>query len=251
MSGGVSNRLALLLFKERIKGYIMKVMELTKELNAENNKEMIDFFKNNGYKVSSHLQNLTDEQIQFAKDNFVPVKKTEEKKETSPEEIFGEVKEIDNTIQEKPTKTFAPDDMIPCRSVTPWEVIAVGVDKQTVYHWGGYGDVDYVKFRDLQNLRRTAYITDPMIIIEDADLCKQWSRELGNAYKYFLNVEYPEEFFDLDDSKFEKLLTQAPDVFKEIIKTTAVNMIRNENYPTVQKINLIDNILGTCLKELL
>lgn len=229
----------------------MKVMELTKELNAENNKELIEFFKKNGYKVSSHMQNLTNEQIQFAKDNFVPNKKEEKKGETSPEEIFGEVKEVSTPIKEEETKKFLPDDIIPCRSVTPWEIIAVGVDKQTVYHWNYYGDVDYVKFKDLQNLRRTNYITEPMIIIEDADLCKQWSRELGNAYKYFLNVEYPEEFFDLDDSKFEKLLTQAPEVFKEVIKTTAVSMIRNENYPTVQKLNLIDDVLGTCLKELL
>lgn len=230
----------------------MKVMELTKELNAENNKELIEFFKKNGYKVSSHMQNLTDEQIQFAKDNFVPSKKEESNnEEVTPEELFGETKEVTTTIKEENKKVFSPDEMIPCRSVTPWEVIAVGVDKQTVYHWGYYGDVDYVKFRDLQNLRRTDYITKPMIIIEDADLCKQWNRELGNAYKYFLNVEYPEEFFDLEDNKFEKLLTQAPDVFKEIVKTTAVSMIRNENYPTVQKLNLIDEILGTCLKELL
>ena len=40
----------------------MKVFELSNELNV-NNKELITFFKEKGFKVSSHLQNITDEMI--------------------------------------------------------------------------------------------------------------------------------------------------------------------------------------------
>ena len=147
------------------------------------------------------------------------------------------------------TKTFKPDDVIPCRSVTPWKLNALGIDGRTVYHWEYFGDVDYLTYRDLQALRRSDFVTKPKFIIEDADLCYQWRRELGDTYKYFLGVEYPEEFFDLSDNEFEKLLKQAPDTIKEVIKVTAMNMIKNENYPTIQKLTLIDNILGTCLKE--
>ena len=143
------------------------------------------------------------------------------------------------------------DDLIPCRSVTPWELIALGNDRKTVYHWSGYGDVDYIKYSDLQSLRRKDLIKAPKVIIEDADLCYQWRRELGDTYKHFLKVEYPEEFFDLSDSKFEDLLKNAPNVLKEVIKVTAMNMIKNENYPSVVKLTLVDEILGTCLKEFL
>ena len=225
----------------------MKVYELKNEFEGISNGDLIKFFKNNGYKVSSHNQNVTDEMIDLARENFA--KKEEKVEETVEVKTKPSKKDIASEIKE--TKTFKPDDMIPCKSVTPYRLIALGVDKNTVYNWSGYGDVDYLAYRDLQSLRRTEYITKPLIIIEDADLCYQWRRELGDTYKYFLGVEYPEEFFDKSDSEFEKLLSNTPDVVKEVIKTTAMNMIRNENYPTVQKLRLIDDILGTCLKEFL
>ena len=228
----------------------MKVNELSKELNLTN-KDLITFLKQNGYKVSSHMQTLTDEMIDLAVDHF---KKSED--EVSEEETDDKIVNNSSTVKNKKevevkTKTFKPDDEIPCKSVTPWRLNAVGVDRNTVYHWEYYGDVDYLKYKDLQALRRTDYITKPKIIIEDADLCYQWRRELGETYKYFLGVEYPEEFFDIPDAKFEQMLEKAPDTVKEVIKVTAMNMIKNENYPTVQKLTLIDNILGTCLKEFL
>ena len=148
-------------------------------------------------------------------------------------------------------KKFKPDDIIACKSVVPYKLNAVGVDKNKVYHWAYYGDVDYLEYRDLQALRRTVYITRPLIMIEDPDLCYQWRRELGDTYKYYLGIDYPEEFFEKSDSEFENLLKTAPDIIKDVIKITAVNMIRNENYPSVQKLVLIDEALGTCLKEFL
>lgn len=222
----------------------MKVYELKNEFDGITNGDLIKFFKNNGFKVSSHTQNVTDEMIDLARENFA---EKEEVVESVKIETKIPKKDIESEIKE--TKTFKPDDMIACRSVTPYKLIALGVDKNTVYNWNGYGDVDYLTYRDLQALRRTEYVTKPLIIIDDADLCYQWRRELGDTYKHFLGVEYPEEFFDKSDNDFEKLLKDAPDVVKEVIKTTAMNMIRNENFPTVQKLRLIDDVLGTCLKE--
>ena len=141
------------------------------------------------------------------------------------------------------------DDLIECRSVVPWKMVEVGVDRTTVYTWEGYGDIEVVSYRDLQSWRRKAILTAPKILILDADLNEQWRQDLGNTYKKFLSVDYPEEFFDIEDSKFRSMLLKAPDVFKEIIKYTAINMIHNENYPSIQKINIIDEVLGTCIKE--
>ena len=225
----------------------MKINDLSNELQVTN-KELITFLKENKFKVSSHLQNATDEMIDLARTNLKPTK-TKTVEEVKDEETI-EVKPVKRELEpEREIRKFNPDDVIPCRSVTPWKLIAVGVNKNTVYNWSGYGDVDYLTYRDLQALRRTEYVTKPKFIIEDADLCYQWRRELGDTYKYFLNVEYPEEFFDVSDEKFEELLKNAPDVIKEVIKITAISMIRAENYPSIQKLTLIDLILGTCLKE--
>lgn len=220
----------------------MKVFELAKELNVTP-KELITFFKDNGYKVSSHMQKLDDELIDFAHSNFV-------KEESPVEEALKENKNIKiETESVKSHKTFSPDEEIPCKSVTPWELNATGVDKNTVYHWEYFGDIEYVKYRDLQALRRTEYVTRPAFIILNEDLVSQWKRELGDKYKYFKSIDYPEEYFDLSDDEFEKMIKEAPDWLGEIVKSTAMTMVRAENYPSIKKIRIIDDVLGTCIKE--
>ena len=75
----------------------MKVFELAKELNVTP-KELISFFRDNEYKISSHMQKLDDELIDFARNNFV---KEEPLKEDVPEDnkswscyIFGSSKSL-------------------------------------------------------------------------------------------------------------------------------------------------------------
>ena len=178
----------------------MKVFELAKELNVTP-KELISFFRDNEYKISSHMQKLDDELIDFARNNFV---KEEPLKEDVPEDNKKfKVEEIKSV---KSHKTFKPDEEIPCKSVTPWELNATGVDKNTVYHWEYFGDIEYVKYRDLQALRRTEYVTRPAFIILDEDIVSQWKRELGDKYKYFKSIDYPEEYFDMSDDEFENMI---------------------------------------------
>lgn len=218
----------------------MKINELSKELNITN-KNLISYLRSDGFSVSSHMQNATDEMIESAQKHFA----------SDSENTPPVTEEINKEIKQKGNKTFAPGDMIPCKSVTPWELLAVSADKQTVYRWTSYGDIEYVAFRDLQTMRSKDIIKKTKVIIEDPDLCYQWRRDLGETYKLFLKVEYPEEFFDLSDDKFRELLNKAPYTLKEVIKYTAMNMVRNENYPTVQKLKIVDEILGTCIREFL
>lgn len=224
----------------------MKVFELAKQLDTTP-KELITFFRENNYSVSSHMQKLDDELMDFANDNFVKKEKTsdsiEEKDNVVKEEIH---------INDSPKishKVFKPDDEIPCKSVTPWKLTAVGVDKNTIYHWEYFGDIEYVRYRDLQALRRSEYVTRPSFIIMDEDLVNQWKRELGDHYKYFKSINYPEEYFDMDDDDFEEMIKKSPSWLGEIVKSTAITMIRAENYPSIKKIRIIDDALGTCIKE--
>lgn len=228
----------------------MKVNELSQELNITN-KELISYLKDKDFKISSHMQNVTDEMIDMARDYFAKV-------EDSVDDLLEEtIEELDEQPKDKKASTiylpkkFELDDMIPCRSVTPWKLMSVGTDKYTVYVWNGFGDIEYVRYRDLQAMRRKNIIRKPKILIDNADLCYQWRNDLGDTYKHYIGVDYPEEFFDLSDEKFKRLLTKAPDVLKEVIKFTAINMVRNENYPTLQKLSIIDDLLGTCIKDFL
>lgn len=224
----------------------MIVNELSKDLGVKN-RELIDFLKSKGFKISSHMQTVTDEMVDLAKSNFVVKESEPEKPATQKREPAPKVTK--KTVPVKNVKKFAPDDQIPCRSLVPWKLVDVSVDKNTVYSWSGFGDVEYVAYRDLQGMRRRPMVKDALIMIEDPDICEQWKHDLGDLYNKYLNVSYPEEFFDKSDEKFEEMLKDAPDVFKEVIKYTALDMIRNENYPTLQKLSIIDNLLGTGLKE--
>ncbi len=220
----------------------MKILDLAKEFGVTT-KELISFFKANGFKVSSHLQKVTDEMYDFAKKNYVVETKEVEEK---TEEVVETTKVVEKPVVHK---TFSPDEEIPCKSVTPWKLIAPSVDRNTIYSWENFGDIEYVKFRDLQALRKTEYVTKPKFLIMDEDLREQWKRDLDGVYKYFENIDYPEEFFDVSDEEFITLLKTAPTWFSEIIKSTAVSMIKNENYPSIRKVKIIDDILGTCIKE--
>jgi hypothetical protein len=216
----------------------MKVYELSKKLNTKN-KDLIAFFKDNGYDISNHMQSLKDDEIQFAESNYsfsipTPKEETPSSKKVMPQDIV---------------RTYNPNDVIPCRSVVPWKIVETGIDQITLYRWNAYGDVEYITYKDLQYLRRRSIFKEGQVLIEDDTLCELWKKDLSGAYKKYLNVTSPEEFFDLDDDKFKEILSKAPKVFGDVIKHTVMSMIHEENYPSLNKIAAIDEICGTSIKE--
>ena len=74
----------------------MKVYELSRKLGTDN-KTLITFFKDNDFKVASHNQNLTDEQVAFAKKNF-DAKKYQEPKVEIDDELEEDIKNYRVTI---------------------------------------------------------------------------------------------------------------------------------------------------------
>lgn len=228
----------------------MKILDLAKSLDIEC-KVLIDYLKKEGFEVKSHMQKANDKMVESATKHFEALKKSAkpevaEEKKVSDDEAKAS-KDITSYISTG--KKYEPTDMIPCKSVTPCELVLVGVDKHTVYHWNYFGDVDYVSYRDLQSWRRNESVTAPLILIEDPELCYQWRNDLKNSYENYLGIEYPEEFFELPDEVFADKLRKANATFKDVIKITAVNMINSTNYPSIQKLTLIDDILGTCIKD--
>lgn len=222
----------------------MKIAELSKELGITN-KDLISYLNSEKLMTAkSHLQNIPDDIIPVVRKKFASVEGTS-KKESKKEKGIDEHKTI------VADKKYSPEDMIPCKSNSASVLVMLGVDKTTVYRWNGFGDVEYVAYKDLQSWRRKSVIREGKLAILDDYICNLWDKEIGEFNKYFKDIEYPEEFFEYSDDKFEEILKEAPASVIEVIKTTAMSMIHNTNYPTVQKIALMDSILGTCIREFL
>ena len=149
--------------------------------------------------MASHNQNLTDEQVTFAKKNF-DAKKYQEPKVEIDDELEEDIKvPVKKEVPLRELRKFNMDDMIECRSVVPWKMVEIGADRTSVYVWENYGDIEIVPYRDLQSWRKKDILTAPKIIILDADLNELWKFDLSSTYKKFLSVDFPEEFFDVDD----------------------------------------------------
>ena len=158
---------------------------------------------------------------------------------------------INKVVETKTPKKFAPNDQIPCRSVTVGELIHVGVKTHIQYTWADYGDVAYLEYQDLQALQsmKSRFIIGPLFIIEDEDVVAQWEKMLKPIYDK-LQEDDLEKFFALPQNKFETTLKNAPKGFQDSIKTKAVAMIQDGELDSLKKIKAIDEILGTEFAEM-
>lgn len=234
----------------------MKINDLTNNLKSKyhdvKNKDVIDFLNNEGFKISSHLQKVNNEMLEAINSGFDAFM-TSNEISIEEEPLIAPSKEynIDDISMLGLDKKFSPEDDIICRSVCPYRFQVLSSDGKTIYHWSGFGEIQTLKYKDLLRLKRRPCVTDPMFVIEDEALVYQWRKELNGYYDYFLNVDYPEDFFQKSDADFEKLLKGAPKSVKSLIAHTAISMIKNENYPTVQKVKIIDSLLGTTIQDFL
>ena len=158
---------------------------------------------------------------------------------------------IKKPVANRTPKKFSSDDMIVCVSVAPWKLIMDSSDHSRVYTWEAWGDEEDVRYGDLLSWRTKEIVKAPLILIQDQDIVAQWGKEIADAYKPFIGVDYPEELFRLPDKAFEELLRTGNRTVRSIIQVTATSMIKAENYPEVNKIKMIDEITGTCLMDFL
>lgn len=152
------------------------------------------------------------------------------------------------TVTKTPRK-YAPDEMIPCRSMTYGELLLTGTKSKMLYTWANYGDVTEMEFQDLQALRstRSSYIFKPRFIIEDLELVEQWENDLGKMYKDIVDVDV-EDMFKLPLNQFKSRLKKAPAGVQQAVKNIAGEKILNGTLDSLAKIKAIDEILDTDLK---
>lgn len=149
----------------------------------------------------------------------------------------------------KEVKKYAPDEMIPCRSITFGELFLTGAKTKFLYSWANYGDITEVYYQDLQALKstRSSYLLKPRFIIEDDELVEQWKSDLGKIYSDIVAMDV-EEIFSLPLNQFKSKLKNAPSGVQQAIKNIAGEKIMNGSLDSLAKIKAIDDILGTQLK---
>lgn len=176
-------------------------------------------------------------------------KNTVENKEV--EVVETEVKETKSkkTATAKEVRKFAPDDMIPCRSITYGELLLTGAKTKFLYSWANYGDVTEMYFQDLQALKstRSSYLFRPRFVIEDEELVEQWKNDLGQMYGDIIATDV-EAIFKLPTNQLRAKLKNAPVGVQQAVKNLAGEKIMNGTLDSLAKIKAIDEILGTQLK---
>ena len=160
------------------------------------------------------------------------------------EEVVEKVK-----VEKKEPRKYAPEDKIPCRSITYGELLLTGPKSRLLLSWSNYGDITEVDFQDLQALKstRSSYLLKPRFIIEDEELVKQWEKDLGNIYSDIIHTDV-EEMFKLPVNQLKSKLKKAPVGVQQAVKNVAGEKILNGSLDSLAKIKAIDEVLGTELK---
>ena len=171
------------------------------------------------------------------------------KKETI---ITEDIESAEQEVKKPATKTprkYAPDELIPCRSVTYGELLLTGTKSKLMYVWANYNDVTEVEFQDLQALKstRSSYLFRPRFVIEDEELVEEWGKDFKDMYSKIVSVDV-EEMFNLPLGKFKTALKNAPKGVQQAVKNIAGEKIMNGSLDSLAKIKAIDDILGTDLR---
>lgn len=154
---------------------------------------------------------------------------------------------------EKEEGKHGPSSTVPCRSVTLGKLIYIGGKTGQKYIWANHGDVAEVEAQDLESLRltRSKYLFYPLIMIEDEEFLKQdkW-QPVAKLYDKIM-VDDIEELLTLDNTSFATQLAGLPDGFKKAVADTVSERILDNNFDSIQKIKIIDEVCGTDLFSLL
>lgn len=174
-------------------------------------------------------------------------RKTAAKKTTAKAAKAVEV--VEPVVETKvEVKKFENTDLIPCICMFPGSVGMTGRRTGNVYIWEDMGAVEYVEYQDLKSEvlnKRSTYIYEPLIIVDDEDFLAQ-NQALADIYETFYT---PDEIIDkIINSKPEamkKFILALPSGLKQSVKNIAATLIKDGDLDSVRKINAIDDIFGT------
>lgn len=153
-----------------------------------------------------------------------------------------------------PKKTYNQDTPIPCRSVQAGTMVFIGPKTQMPYTWYSENDVVYLEYQDLMSaiMSRSSYVMTPLFIIEDEELIKDpRCAEIRIMYSKIGDLNNISEILNMSNDDFKNAIMQAPSGIQQSVKSEISTRVANGTFDSVQKIRIVDEVLGTEIAKLL
>ena len=154
-----------------------------------------------------------------------------------------EKKEVKGTSK----RVFQPNDLIPCKSITPGELLMEGYKTHFLYRWADYDDVQDVEYQDLAydiRIQGRSYSRYPRFVILDDDFVEQ-NPILNEAYSKIYSVSDLRDILQMSPSEIKKVVTALPKGAKDSLKTLVATSISNGTFDSVNRIKVFDEIFET------
>lgn len=146
----------------------------------------------------------------------------------------------------KEKRTFEPEELIPCVSVTPGELFMVGYKSHNLYSWADTDDVIGVEFRDLDYAvkARKPTISEPYIVVDDEDFL-DLHPFLKDIYAGIYSINELKSILSLSPSQMERTIKALPEWAMNSFKTVVSSMIDDGSLDSIKKIKILDDIFDT------
>lgn len=143
-------------------------------------------------------------------------------------------------------KKFAPEELIPCVSITPGQLFFSGKKSGTLYTFADIDDVVEIEFRDLDYAARSSdkIMLKPRFIVQDSDFINLHSK-LDDIYSALHSTSDLESIIKMTPAKMEKIIPSLPLGAKDALKIIAATMVDKGELDSLQRIKKLDELLGT------
>lgn len=143
-------------------------------------------------------------------------------------------------------KKFAPEELIPCVSITPGQLFFSGKKSGTLYTFADIDDVVEIEFRDLDYAARSSdkIMLKPRFIVQDNDFINLHSK-LDDIYSALHSTSDLESIIKMTPAKMEKIIPSLPFGAKDALKIIAATMVDEGELDSLQRIKKLDELLGT------
>lgn len=162
--------------------------------------------------------------------------------------IAVEIKKVEEPVVEKKSevKKFEPSDPITCRSVCQGILNMEGKSTGTMYRFDGYGDEIDIEYRDLLSEARnarSAYIYNPMLIVEDKDFINSVPA-LKKFYDNYADVTNLRGILGKPVQQMIEAIQELPQGAKDQIKILASTLISNGELDSMSRIKALEDYFG-------
>ena len=163
------------------------------------------------------------------------------------------VEKTEVDVNETEKRVFQPEDLIPCKSITPGELLMEGYKTHFVYKWADYDDVQDVEYQDLMydiRIQGRSFSKYPRFVILDDDFVEQ-NPVLNEIYSKIYTIADLRKILDMSPNEIKKVVETLPQGAKESLKMIVSTAVHNGTFDSLNKIKVLDELLDTKMTQAL